>query len=147
MKIRYLLDTNVLSEAVKTSPRQSVLDKLSLHRDEIATAAPVWHELQYGCYRLPLSRKREILEAYLHQVLQPNILILPYDEQAAAWHAEERARLTMAGKTPAFVDGQIAAIAAVNNLILVTRNIADFISFSKPERENWHGDSVCAPER
>lgn len=138
MSIRYLLDTNVLSEAVKSSPHPSVLEKLSLYQDEIAIAAPVWHELQYGCRRLPLSRKREILEAYLHQVLQPNIPIIPYDEQAAAWHAGERARLTLEGKTPAFVDGQIAAIAAVNNLILVTRNMADFTSFSNPAIENWH---------
>lgn len=140
MPIRYLLDTNVLSEAAKSSPLPSVMEKLSQHRDEIATAAPVWHELRYGCYRLPLSRKREILEAYLHQVLQPNVFILPYDEHAATWHAEERARLTAAGKTPAFVDGQIAAIAAVNNLILVTRNTSDYISFCKPVIENWHED-------
>lgn len=136
--IKYLLDTNVLSEAVKTSPLPAIMDKLSRHRDEIATAAPVWHELQFGCRRLPPSRKRETIETYLYQVVLPNLPILPYDEQAAAWHAEERARLVGQGKTPAFVDGQIAAIAAVHQLILVTRNITDFSDFSEPSLENWH---------
>jgi tRNA(fMet)-specific endonuclease VapC len=136
--IKYLLDTNVLSEAVKTSPLPAIMDKLSRHRDEIATAAPVWHELQFGCRRLPPSRKRETIETYLYQVVLPNLPILPYDEQAAARHAEERARLVGQGKTPAFVDGQIAAIAAVHQLILVTRNITDFSDFSEPSLENWH---------
>jgi tRNA(fMet)-specific endonuclease VapC len=136
--VRYLLDTNILSEAVKTTPNRSVLDKLARHQAEIATAAPVWHELQYGCLRLPPSRKRDFLESYLHHVLQPNITILPYNEQAAAWHACERARLSLQGHTPPFVDGQIAAIAKINRLILVTRNTADFEQFSQLEFENWH---------
>ncbi len=58
-------------------------------------------------------------------VVQPHIPLLPYDETAATWHAEERTRLVTAGKTPAFVDGQIAAIAYTNNLTLVTNNTSD----------------------
>jgi len=63
--IKYLLDTNVLSEAVKALPDRYVMEMLEKHQDEIVTAAPVWHELLYGCLRLPVSRKREMLEAYL----------------------------------------------------------------------------------
>ena len=37
-------------------------------------------------------------------------------------------------------DGQIAAIAGVNGLILVTRNISDFEPFSELKTENWHSD-------
>jgi tRNA(fMet)-specific endonuclease VapC len=39
------------------------------------------------------------------------------------------ARLTKVGQTPTFTDGQIAAIASVNGLILITRNVADYVSF------------------
>lgn len=138
MTAGYLLDTNVLSEAVKTAPVQAVLDHLARHQSEIATAAPVWHELLYGCRRLPPSRKREVLEIYLYQVLQPNLAILPYDEAAAAWHARERARLGALGFTPTFVDGQIGAIAKVNQLVLVTRNTGDFTQFADLQVENWH---------
>ena len=136
--MKYLLDTIVLSESVKTAPHKTVLKSIERHQHEIVTAAPVWHELVFGCRRLPLSRKREILEHYLYDVLKPNMTILPYDERAAEWHAKERARLTSKGNTPAFVDGQIASIAKVNELILVTRNSADFKNFSELKLENWH---------
>lgn len=138
--MKYLLDTNVLSEAVKTTPDQNVMLKLKEKQDELATASPVWHELQYGCNRLPRSRKRAFLESYLRDVLWPSIKILPYDATAAAWHAAQRARLTSYGKTPAFVDGQIAAIAKMNGLILVTRNTRDFSVFEDLKTETWHAN-------
>ncbi len=136
--MKYLLDTNILSEPVKAAPQKTVLKSIERHQHEIVTAAPVWHELVFGCRRLPVSRKREILENYLNDVIKPNMIILPYDERAAEWHAKERARLSSMGETPAFVDGQIASIAQVNGLILVTRNSADFKKFSKIRLENWH---------
>ena len=71
-------------------------------------------------------------------IISIKMTILPYDEQAAEWHANERARLASLGQMPAFVDGQIAAVAKVNGLILVTRNTPDFEIFSGLKLENWH---------
>ena len=136
--MKYLLDTNVLSESLKLAPDHSVIFMLEKHQHEIVTAAPVWHELQYGCKRLPPSRKRELIEVFLLDVVKKNIIILPYDDRAAEWHAKERARLSLKGKPPPFVDGQIAAIAKVNDLVLVTRNVEDFKLFSGLKSENWH---------
>lgn len=136
--MKYLLDTNVLSEAVKTHPDKLVMDMLQENASEIATASLVWHELQYGYRRLPKSRKREIIVAFLNDVVLPAIPILPYDDKAAELHAEERARMSLSGITLPFVDGQIASIAVVNNLILVTRNISDFKKFKNIKLENWH---------
>ena len=113
---------------------------LEKHQHEIVTAAPIWHELQYGCWRLPRSRKREVIEVFLVDVVRKNMLILPYDDRGAEWHAKERSRLSLKGKLPAFVDGQIAAIAKVNGLVLVTRNVKDFKLFSGLKTENWHGN-------
>ena len=48
---------------------------------------------------------------------------------ATAWDASERARLVAAGKTPSFVGGQVAAIARVNALVLVTANVSDYEGF------------------
>ena len=138
--MKYILDTNVLSEAVKTKPNRHVMAMLEKHQAEIATASPVWHELQYGCRRLPVSRKREIIESFLEDVIRQNIIIFPYDECAAKWHAQERARLAAKGQMPPYVDGQIAAIAKVNGLALVTRNTADFKIFTDLEVQNWHKD-------
>lgn len=63
--------------------------------------------------------------------------ILPYDEAAADWHARERARLVAAGRTPPLLDGQIAAVAAVNDLVLVTSNVRDFRGFDGLRIEDW----------
>jgi tRNA(fMet)-specific endonuclease VapC len=134
----YLLDTDVLSEPLKTMPDRHVMTMLERHQHTIMTASPIWYELQYGCCRLPVSRRRKMIEAYLENVVRRNLDILPYDECAAEWHAEERARLTARGQTPSFVDGQIAAIARVNGLVLVTRNAADFAIFRDLEVQNWH---------
>ena len=136
--IRYLLDTNVLSEITKSIPNPNVVQRMKDHRDEIVTAAPVWHELQFGCMRLPVSRRRSIIEGFLLNLLKSDFQILPYDVAAADWHARQRALLTNAGRPPAFIDGQIAAIARVHNLILVTRNTSDFLVFPELDIENWH---------
>lgn len=137
MASRYLLDTNVLSEPLRQRPNDVVLDHLRRMSSVLATAAPVWNELLFGCYRLPDSHKRRGIERYLLDVVRPSVEILPYDERAAAWHGTERARLVAAGKTPAFVDAQIAAVAAVNDLVLVTFNLADFADFDGLSIEDW----------
>lgn len=108
--IKYLLDTNVLSEAMKTEPNQSVLARLEQCRNEIVTASLVWHELKYGCYRLPRSRKRKIIQLFLDEVIGPNMLILPYDERAAEWHAKERERLSLKGRTASQVADILVSI-------------------------------------
>lgn len=56
--------------------------------------------------------------------------------RAALWHGVEVARLMNLGKIPSPIDSQIAAIAKTNDLVLVTRNIADFKDFDLPI-ENW----------
>ncbi len=139
---KYLLDTNVISEWVKPIPDSCVIRMIQNHYEESVIATPVWHELLYGCYRLPVSRKRKELESFIRNVVESYFPILPYDERSASWHAIERARLSSAGQTPSFVDGQIAAIAKVNGLILITRNISDFEIFSDLLIESWHRPSM-----
>lgn len=135
--LRYLLDTNIVSQPVAKTPAASVLRKLRNTGDQCAIATPVWHELQYGCRRLPAGKRREALEDYLTEVVQVSFPILPYDEAAAKRHAVERARLEETGTTLPFVDGQIAAIALVNDLVLVTSNVKDFAPFTGLVVESW----------
>jgi len=136
--MKYLLDTNIVSEMIKSEPDAAVLERCKKYRKDIAIGAPVWHELLYGCYRMPLSRKREVLEMFLEDVIGRNFPILPYEAQAARWHAMERARLSLDGRTPSFVDGQIAAIAVTNGLTLVTWNTSDFEVYSGLRLATWH---------
>ncbi len=135
--IRYLLDANILSEPVKPRPNHAVVDRIDAHRGEVAMAAPVWSELLFGCFRLPESARRRIIEDYLLNTVRPSVTILPFDQRAAEWHASERARLGGIGLTPPFVDSQIAAVAFVNDLTLVTANAADFSNFDGLRVEDW----------
>jgi tRNA(fMet)-specific endonuclease VapC len=97
----------------------------------------MYHEMLFGYRRLPESRRRQAIAAYLQEEVETKLAILPYDAEAANWHAAERARLVGTGQTPSFVDGQIAAISVVNNLILVTNNISDYADFQNLQLQNW----------
>jgi tRNA(fMet)-specific endonuclease VapC len=133
MSLKYLLDTNIISEVNRIKPNANVTKKTSEHEREIGTASVVNHELLYGCLSMPESKKRQLLLAYVHLIPQ-KMPILNYSLEAAQWHEHERARLTKLGRTPAFVDGQIAYS---NNLILVTNNVSDFQFFENLRIENW----------
>jgi tRNA(fMet)-specific endonuclease VapC len=137
MTPKFLLDTNILSEVKRPQPNAKVMEKVKLHQQEIATATVVIHELLYGCFRLPASRKRQDLEDYINNVILGQLPIFDYDINSARYHAKERARLSKLGKTTAFVDGQIASIAWSNNLTLVTNNMSDFSDFDGLRLENW----------
>jgi len=56
---------------------------------------------------------------------------------AAEWHARERARLTRAGTPPSFVDGQIAAIARIHDLEIVTTNGKRYEVFEGIRVRDW----------
>jgi len=135
--LRYLLDTSIVSSPVSKEPDIHILKQIEEHGLECAIGAPVWHELTYGCQLLPRGRRRTALESYLADVVQPSFTVLPYDEAAAAWHGRERARMEALGRPAPFVDGQIAAIAHTNGLVLVTANTRDFSRFKDLEIENW----------
>jgi len=135
--LKYLLDTNIVSEPLRPKPLPGVLRRLRRHEEEMAIPSVVWHELRFGMERLGPSRRREAIERYLDEVVLGTIPILDYDRAAAEWHARERARLAARGETPPFADGQIAAIARVHDLTLVTLNDTDFRRFHGLRVLSW----------
>jgi tRNA(fMet)-specific endonuclease VapC len=135
--VKYLLDTNVVSEPLRPTPSKRIVRLLRKHQFEVAIASVVWHELRFGVERLPVSRRRLTLEHYLADVVLATMPILEYDRAAAEWHALERARLIGRGQTPPFTDGQIAAVAHVHQLTLVTFNDADFRRFQGVRVVTW----------
>ena len=136
MSLKYLLDTNIFSELMRPAPNPKIVETVDRCKEETATASTVLHELLYGCLRLPESKKRQSFMDYINDSVL-NLLVIDYDSEAAQLHAQERARLSRIGKTLAFADGQIASIAASNDLILVTNNVADFQYFENLKIENW----------
>ena len=135
--MQLLLDANILSELLIPQPSSSVIDRLSYFDRSIAIASVTYYGMVFGYAKLAASHKKVAIEIFVRQEIQEKLLILPYDEDAAKWHALEVGRLRQIGKTPPHLDGQIAAIAAVNNLTLVTRNTKDFQHFENLKIENW----------
>ncbi len=86
---------------------------------------------------LPESKRKAQLQDYLLTLRDSGLIILPYDRAAAEWFATHRAILKEQGKTAAYADGEIASIAAVNNLTLVTRNTDDFSGYKDLSLDNW----------
>ena len=111
MSLRYLLDTNIISEAIRPQPNANVMQQLLVARSTAAIGSIVWHEVLVGCYRMPESKRRSIIEVYLQEEVKARLPILPYTQEAAEWFAVERARLIPLGLSPSYADGQIAALA------------------------------------
>lgn len=136
-KLTFLLDANVLSELTKPRADAGVLARFKRYRRQVCTAAPVYHELRFGVTSMADGARKTFLVSFLDGLLASGLDVLAYDARAAAWHAVERARLQKVGKPRPFVDGQIAAIAAVNDLALVTRNVSDFALFEDLRVKDW----------
>lgn len=103
--IRFLLDTNIISEPTKPRPDTRVIDRLAENSGLLATATVSYHELMFGYLKLSESRKRQEIEAYIRQSIEGVLTFLPYCEAAARWHALERVSLSNQGRTPAYADG------------------------------------------
>ena len=137
MALRFLLDTNVVSELTKPQPNPGVLLALAQHDADCAISAPTLEELVFGCHRLPAGARRDWLRRWVHG-LPARLLVLPFDEAAAIWLGAERARLAALGRPAPRTDGEIAAVAVSRGLTLVTRNQRDFAVFDGLVLEDWH---------
>jgi tRNA(fMet)-specific endonuclease VapC len=135
--VSYLLDTNALSEPCRPAPAAAFVTRYRAHAGELAISVVTWHEALFGAARLPAGKRQRAVERYLREVVQATFVILPYSQAAAEWHADERARMEARGRVRPFADGQIAATARVNGLVLVTANIRDFGDFEGLHVENW----------
>jgi tRNA(fMet)-specific endonuclease VapC len=137
LNLKYLLDTSTLSAVIAAKPSRAVLNRLGQRGPQCAIASVVWNELVYGWHRLPEGKRKSELDAFLHDVVLKSFPVLAYGEEAAIWHGLERARQERVGRPGPYVDGQIAAIAHVNGLILVTANVCDFARFKNIVAEDW----------
>ena len=135
--MKYLLDANIISEPTKRQPDPDVTGRLQLDSIFSCTSATVWHELWHGIHLLDNGQRKHELSAYLEMLRDDGFSVVPFDLKAAEWLATERVRLKHLGLTPAKYDSEIAAVAVVNQLIVVTRNTKDFAMFEGIRLENW----------
>ena len=130
-----LLDTNVLSEAVRRQPVLAVMKALRALRPEERFAAEVSrYELRVGAARLDDGGR---LWQRIQQDLLPLVRWLPFDEPAALAAADIGAALTRRGETVEATDLFIAATALAHGLIVATRNVRHFERVPGLVVENW----------
>lgn len=136
----YLLDTNILSEAIKPLPDLKVKEKIDKYVKISAIPAVAWCELLSGLKKMPDGRRKNLINDYLYDTVQVNYEIIPFDNHAAFIASDITSRLEPTGKTIPQYDLMIAATAVANNMILVTRNTKDFEpiqAVSPLLLENW----------
>lgn len=123
-----LLDTNVVSEAMRPSPEPVVRAWLNDQAAEALYLSSVTlAELLFGIACMPFGRRKDALGSSLNDFLAlfgPRVL--PFDAEAARSYALLRARARAAGRAIGTADGYIAAIATAHNLIVATRDTAPF---------------------
>ncbi len=123
-----LLDTNVVSEAMKPEPHPSVRDWLDAQAAETLFLSSVSiAELLFGIGALPTGKRKDRLAAALDGVLDLFATrVLPFDPSAARRYADLAVKACAAGKGFPVPDGYIAAIAAAHGFTVASRDTSAF---------------------
>jgi hypothetical protein len=123
-----LLDTNVISEAMKPEPHPSVRDWLDAQAAETLFLSSVTiAELMFGIGALPKGKRKDNLTAALDGVLELfEERILPFETQAARRYADLAIKARAAGKGFPTPDGYIAGIAAAHGFAVASRDTSAF---------------------
>jgi predicted nucleic acid-binding protein len=134
-----LLDTNVVSEAMKPEPAPSVRAWLDAQAAETLYLSSVTiAELMFGIGALSSGRRKEKLTAALDAVLDMFAdRILPFDNRAARRYADLAVRARAAGKGFPTPDGYIAAIAAAHDFAVASRDTSAFTAAGLVVIDPW----------
>jgi predicted nucleic acid-binding protein len=129
--MRYLLDTNIISNVAKPSPPGALVAWMEKQSDEdlfisSLTVGEIWR----GVLDKPAGKRRDQLEAWFSGPEGPQALfagrILPFDEKAGLIWARLMADGKSQGRPRSALDMVIAAIAAANDCLVVTDNTKHF---------------------
>jgi predicted nucleic acid-binding protein len=136
--VRYLLDTNVVSETRRRRPAPAVLNWLEAarrDRDPLFVSVLVLGEVRHGVERLRVrdSTQAAALENWLAELRERfRERTIPVDREIA----EEWGRMNAVSPVPVF-DGLMAATAKIRGLVFVTRNVADVARTGVPLLNPW----------
>jgi predicted nucleic acid-binding protein len=128
--MNYLLDTCVISEFTRRQPNQRVINWLDSIDEEILFISVITlGEIQHGIERLPDShRKTELLVWMNNGLLQRfSKRMIGIDASTMLMWGSLTVRLETSGQPMGVMDSLITASALQNNLIVATRNVADFL--------------------
>jgi predicted nucleic acid-binding protein len=135
-----LLDTNVISEAMKPAPERAVRDWLDAQAAETLFLSSVTiAELSFGIAALPKGRRKDNLSAALAGLLALFAArVLPFDTAAAQRYGELAAKARIAGRGFPTPDGYIAAIAATQGFVVASRDASAFAAAGLKVINPWN---------
>ena len=133
VKLKYLLDTNILSDLIK-QPQGYAAQKIASLRnaDSCCTSVIVACELRYGA----LKKGSQTLTAKVDQLLE-TIEILPFGQNVEFHYARLRVALEHAGTPIGSNDLLIASQASALGLTIITGNVKEFSRIPDLAVENW----------
>ena len=123
-----VLDTNVISEAMKPEPHRAVRAWLN---DQVAEtlylSSVTLAELLFGITALPAGKRKNVLKQALEGLMGLfGDRVLPFDTDAARRYADLAVLAKMSGRGFPTPDGYIAAIAASRGFMVASRDTAPF---------------------
>jgi toxin FitB len=129
--MRYLLDTNIISNVTKPVPSEALVDWMAERADaDVFISSLTIAEIRRGVLEKPIGSKRRKLEGWFTGPEGPQALfagrVLPFDETAALIWARLMAEGTATGRPRSALDMIVAAVAEANDCIVVTDNERDF---------------------
>jgi len=131
----FLFDTDVITNVLKKSPAQTLLQKLDgLPRNQQYISTITVSEIVYGAFK---SNRPEYHLNNLEQVLLPSVNVVGFDAKAACLCGQIRAELEKKGQSLDLADLEIASIAIAGDFTLVTGNTRHFGRIETLRVENW----------
>lgn len=129
--MRFLLDTNILSEITKPVPSEPLVVWMSEQNDDdLFIASLTVAEIRRGVLEKPAGKRRDQLEAWFSGPEGPQALfagrVLPFDEAAALIWGRLMAAGKAGGRPRSALDTIIAAVAEAHGCVVVTNNEKDF---------------------
>ena len=129
--MRYLLDTNIISNAVKQTPSRALLEWMEEQLDDdLFISSLSLAEIRRGVLEKPVGKKRKELEPWFDGPEGAQALfrgrVLAFDEKAALIWGRLMAQGTALGKPRSALDTVVAAIAEANDCVVVTDNEQHF---------------------
>lgn len=121
----YLVDANVLSEAIKPDPNVRVVEWLQDCEPELAVDPIILGEVRYGILLLPRGRRRSRLERWFEEGVR-RLQCIPWEASTGLRWAELLATLRASGRAMPIKDSLIAATALSHDLTIATLDRRDF---------------------
>lgn len=134
-----VLDTNVVSEAMKPEPDASVMIWLDNQVAETLYLSSVTlAELLFGIRAMPTGKRKDTLDRALGKLLALfEDRVLPFDTSAARCYADLAVTARINGRGFPMPDGYIAAVAASQGFIVASRDTSPYEAAGVPVIDPW----------